>query len=1017
MDVRVLIFREKDFPSVDGVEIDPQELIEALPPVESVRTVGLDELKKQLKRDSVDLLVNPYGSAFPKAAWPEIYEFLAAGGNLLNLGGAPFSVPVRRDGSAWHQEIRQTAYHRELMINQVFPVETAGAKSYDTMPTEPLLSGLIDDFSCDRVFELEARFTSKSDLPGKIGSSGSREAILRPLLYGLDAQGRRVAAPIVAIDRVFGPFAGGRWVLANFTSASVPRKEIIQRPATFAALGPCEFQVRPSFACYYTDERASFAVHINRFEKAPQSLGLLLKIRKDNVTVTTRNVDLTGFRSPYYHVIPLEIPLSPGAYTVEAVLSTGDPALTEKFAPHCVTGFWCYDAVLVSKTQPLSAGKDFFMRDNNVSPLVGTTYMASDVHRKFLFEPNPAVWERDFEEMKSIGVNVVRTGIWTAFRHVMLNPGAPNEGVMRALTAFLLSAARHDITVIFTLFAFTPEAWEGVNPFLDPRSIQAQKEYVAAFAWRFSQFNNLMWDLINEPSFPGCGKYWTSRPNYDPFEERAWREWIEARHPSGDLEEAWRATPRTGAGLPDLHDFEDHQTYQNRTPIRALDYRLFVQDVFNRWARRMTAVIRQNGNPRQLITVGPDEFGAGECPNPQFHWKEVDFTCTHTWWRNDDLLWSGLVTKVPGKPSLVEETGIMPLVNPDKMHRRTEEDCRNLLERKFVMAFASGGAGVIEWVWNTNVYMASDCETGIGFHRADFTQKPELGIMPAMAAFVREARPYFADRRPEDVCMVIPHSNMFSVRDHATPATRACVRAMHYHCGVPMRAVGEYSLENLGKPRLIVVPSPRALGQGAWETLVKAMEEGAALLATGPIDWDEYWRPTDRLSKFDMQAETRPVTREEEAIIFGTEHRLSFGGEKVHRVDKAVIGGQSGFAKVEACGAGKLIYAPLPFELADNVEPTAALYQFALKQAVLEPPFSVEKIDPCVLIRPQFFEEAVLYSIVSETDADKEFELTDKLTGRTLSVKAPAQRAIMFLLSRPDGKVLAEYGGGVTRDT
>lgn len=1015
MDMRVLIFYEKDFPFVDTVELSSQELIAALPPVESVRTVGLDELRKQLRRDSVDLLINPYGSAFPKAAWPEIYEYLAAGGNLLNLGGAPFSVPVKREGGAWRQEIRQTAYHRELTINQTFPVETAGVKSYDTIPTEPLLSGLIEDFACERVFELEARFTSKDDRPGEVGTSGSREAVLRPLLYGLDAQGHRVAAPIIAIDRVFGPFAGGRWVLANFTSSSVPRKEILQRLATFAALGPCEFQVRPSFACYYTDERAVFAVHINRFEKAQQSLGLLLKIRKDNVTVTTQNVEISDFRSPYYHVIPLEIPLSPGTYGVEAVLSTGDPALSEKFASYCVTGFWCYDATLVSKTRPLSAGEDFFMRDSNVSPLVGTTYMASDVHRKFLFEPNPAVWERDFAEMKSAGVNAVRTGIWTAFRHVMLNPGAPNEGVMRALTAFLLSAARHDITVIFTLFAFTPEAWEGVNPFLDPRSIQAQKEYVAAFAWRFSKFNNLMWDLINEPSFPGRGKYWTSRPNYDPFEERAWREWIEARHPSGDLEEAWRATPRTGADLPDLHDFEDHQTYQDRTPMRALDYRLFVQDIFNRWVREMAAVIRQNGNPRQLITVGPDEFGAGECPNPQFHWREVDFTCTHTWWRNDDLLWSGLVSKVPGKPSLIEETGIMPLVNPDKMNRRTEEDCRNLLERKFVMAFASGGAGVIQWIWNTNVYMTSDCETGIGFHRADFTQKPELEILPAMAAFIREARPHLEDRQPEDACMVIPHSNMFSVRDHATAATRACVRVMHYHCGVPMRAVGEYSLENLGKPRLIVLPSPRALSQDAWETLVKAMEEGAALLVTGPIDWDEYWRPVDRLSKFDMQAETRPVTREEEAIVFGTEHRLSFGGEKVHRVDKAVIGGQSGFVRVEACGSGKLLYAPLPFELADNVEPTAALYQFALKQAVVEPQFSVEKMDPCVLIRPQIFEEAVLYSIVSETDADKKFELADKLTGRTLSVEVPAQRAVMFLLG-PDGKVVAQYGGGVAKE-
>ena len=177
----------------------------------------------------------------------------------------------------------------------------------------------------------------------------------------------------------------------------------------------------------------------------------------------------------------------------------------------------------------------------------------------------------------------------------------------------------------------------------------------------------------------------------------------------------------------------------------------------------------------------------------------------------------------------------------------------------------------------------------------------------------------------------------------------------------------------------------------------------------GPIDFDEYRRPVDRLAKSDIEAVTRPVTREEEAIIFGSEYRLSFGGDKIARIDKAVLGGLGGTVRTEQIGAGKLVYAALPFELADGIEPTIALYEFALKQAMVQPPFMMEKPEPGVLIRPLAFKDAILYCAVSETDADKELSFTDNATGKGLTVRVPAQRAVMLLLGR-DGRVLAQYG-------
>ncbi len=125
---------------------------------------------------------------------------------------------------------------------------------------------------------------------------------------------------------------------------------------------------------------------------------------------------------------------------------------------------------------------------------------------------------------------------------------------------------------------------------------------------------------------------------------------------------------------------------------------------------------------------------------------------------------------------------------------RSEEEVSRLLERKMALSFAADGAGFIEWVWNTNPYMNSTNEVGIGFYRVDGTAKPELEPFLKIAKFMDQHGQRLQDRISEPVAMVIPHSQMFSPRSFAHEATRKCVRAMYYHCGVPMQAVSEYTL-------------------------------------------------------------------------------------------------------------------------------------------------------------------------------------------------------------------------------
>ncbi|MGA2184723.1 MAG: cellulase family glycosylhydrolase [Bryobacteraceae bacterium] len=980
--IRAAVFSEPGFPSVDIAPLGPEALDAALRGFE-LSWVGEAELQ-DLPR--YDLLITPYGSAFPKAAWPHILEYLRRGGNWVNLGGVPFSVPVVRENGEWRQEVRQTAYHKALFITQAFAVSADRINSWQE---GAVAAG---SFHADAVYELYIRLTSTHEFADEIGSAGMREATMHALVYGLDRTGLRIAAPFVQIDRLEGPFAGGRWVLANLRGSLSPAA--IRVLVTTASEGAREFEVRPSFACYYGDERPSFTVRLKgrRTEKQCE-----IEVRNEAGSVITKLTGVSGEA-----LMPAGSPaLPPGLYRVEARLGM----------LRCQTGFLVAREPGMGGGTPFTCNRDYLLRDGQPFVVTGTTYMAADAQRKFLLEPNPAVWDRDFAEMKRAGVNMVRTGIWTGWKQIMPEVGRVQEGCLRALDAFLAVARRHQIAVIFNLFAFLPETWGGRNPYLDPRSVRAQKEFVFQLAERCRGANDLTWDLINEPSFCSPAHVFSCRPNYDEYERSAWHTWLKARFADETkLREIWGLTPLDAIDLPALEDFSDQNIFDKTRPLPVLEYHLFAQDMFNQWVREISSAIRANGNKHQLITVGQDEGGLSNQPSPLFHDKVVDFTCVHNWWLNDDLLWDSVLTKSPAKPNLVEESGIMFYETMRRTPGRTEEEARNLLERKMAFAMGASGAGFIQWLWNTNAYIADDNEASIGFFRADGTAKPELEPFRAMAAFWREHGSLLVDKELEDVVMVVPHSHMFSVRDLASAATKRALRVMHYECLTPMRAAGEYALEREFTPaRLILLPCPQVLTSAAWNVLLAAVRNGATLLVTGVIDRDEHWMPVERSRELGLRAAVAPVAQEEALRVDGVDERAGFHGDSFQRVEKAVVEGEeSAEVRTIPLGAGKVIWCPLPLETAAESAPVAALYRYALKQAQVRPVFSAERADPSVLIRPSVLAQCVLYTMISESGQHQQIRLTHAENGARISVSLPPQRAAHVLLDRRDGRVIGQ---------
>jgi hypothetical protein len=139
--------------------------------------------------------------------------------------------------------------------------------------------------------------------------------------------------------------------------------------------------------------------------------------------------------------------------------------------------------------------------------------------------------------------------------------------------------------------------------------------------------------------------------------------------------------------------------------------------------------------------------------------------------------------------------------------------------------------------------------------------------------------------------------------------------------------------------------------------------------------------------------------------------RLDFRGDKLQRAEKAVVDGAQVTGLLEhARGKGRILWAPLPVELSESIEPSAALYSAAARVAGLEPAFTVDGADPSILILPLVFQDAVLYTFVSESGRDADLRLVHRETQTPVEVHLPAHRSAAVVLRRRDGAVLARRG-------
>jgi hypothetical protein len=1015
-----VVFYDAGFPVADSSPVSLDKLKAAFA---SSQFAPASELPATLAKQETDLLVMPFGSAYPESAWPAILRYLDRGGNLLVLGGKPFTRAAFTTGSGWQLRAPNVAASQELFIHDY--QETPGSSAL-TFQANSDVRPQLSRFGWKRAFSPVIRLSVVESYPSG-GGTGDEDTDLTTLAWG-DRDGQHLAAPVFLLDHNRERFVSGRWIFA----ACDPDQDfwdnatLLRTLQALALRRQDRFTFRPRVPLFLPREALEFHY------ETPDPLASPLPGDKLKIQVTAESgLSPVALTVPADASNPIMLPESAaggrGLHVVTAtLLRDGNPIWTYR------SGFWMRDWQYLLSGPKLSVGPDYFELDGKPLPVVGTTYMAGDVSRLYLMKPNAYQWDRDMAQIHGYGLDMIRTGLWTAWDRIMAPDGEVSEDGLRAIEALLMCARHNHLPAQFNLFAFLPDTMGGENAYLDPAALRAQSLYAKSIVARFHDLPFLAWDLINEPS--ANKNEWKTLPDYDAFEQAAWRAWLAKRYPArAALLDAWsepsfgrgrqmqpqmtNVPPETAAddplALPKAGAFEFDGVRTGYNPLKVYDYFLFTQDMFVDWVKEMRALIRSTGS-QQLITVGQDEGGVAGRLSPAFYSPYIDFTADHTWWDFDAILWASLAPKFPGKPLLIQESGEQQRLFQDDHLRLSPEEEGWQLERKISIAFAQG-AGALEWVWNVNSYMSNDNETPIGAVRPDGTIKPEAEVLAGYAQFAAKSPQSFTRITLPDVTLVtsqvLQYSGMAAL---ALDSQKHALRTIAYYDQTSVRMLPENRLAELGQPKLVILPAPQALTESAWQQLLQYVEQGGCLLVSGPVSRNEHWQVVDRLGALDVNAKILPLdVRQSELRLPGdpTPFQVTFPSAVQVAPIEVLRFADGQPVETISHGRGRILWAEDPLELSEGYTANAALYSYALKTAGIQPAFTaLQPLSPGVLAFPTVLTDAVLYSFSSESLNAQQVDLHDNLTGAHIQFELPPQRGAALLLRKSDGAVLAAYG-------
>lgn len=291
-----VILQEPEFPVADSAAVSAQALQQGF---SGARVVTVGQLSDALLSQATTLLVMPYGSAYPEVAWPAILRYLERGGDMIVLGGKPFTRAAFQTSAGWQLRAPSVAASLELFIADY--QQTPGSSDLrfeadrDVHPTLP-------SFQWKRAFSPVIRLSVTPLFPAEIGSTGDEDADLTTLAWG-SHDGHHRAAPAFLVDHHRRRFVGGRWIFL----ACEPVPQGFDDPSLLANLRAIalrqhdRFAFRPRLPLFLPGEALEFRYEPAEPEGAPAGDMLQLTVYQEKGSPPTGAFDC-GRCVPPHHI-------------------------------------------------------------------------------------------------------------------------------------------------------------------------------------------------------------------------------------------------------------------------------------------------------------------------------------------------------------------------------------------------------------------------------------------------------------------------------------------------------------------------------------------------------------------------------------------------------------------------------------------------------------------------------------------------------------------------------------------
>lgn len=513
---KIAVFREQDFPSSGTPALlTPEWLYNKLSKNFSIAYLDASQLenKKYLNLDNFDLLILPYGEAFPYRAFMQIKEYLFEGGGLFNIAGRPFWAPMDRVDGKW-QKVDVDDTYKEFLA-------PLGVKYYESLDNEDV--GLSVTTSLGFA---PTQPTHGNVFPYRIPA--------RDFFFLENMESAVNGAPVIFIKSWKNPYIKDsvnmprKWCLIGkrgekhfLNPQNLSSQENLVKIINYLAYPIIIYELETDLTAYYPKESIEFSLKVMNNGKFKENGVVNFEFLDQNDKVVynlSSPIELNSGQKIILNKVWRPKELHGSFYKIRAILKKNSIILDKE-----ENGFVVINKDILKNGPKIQTKGNKIIINEKEEFVLGVNYYESKLGELMWVRPNILKIREDFQSMRSLGINFVRIHYhhskWfrdyfsqvvkdriDPYFQVTDTTALPSERTLRILDAIIQLAQEQRLIFCMDIFSLVPR--EMGNPIgwlklkeriIDRNKVAVQKKFVKILAKRYKDVPGITWDLWNEP--------------------------------------------------------------------------------------------------------------------------------------------------------------------------------------------------------------------------------------------------------------------------------------------------------------------------------------------------------------------------------------------------------------------------------------------------------------------------------------------------------------------------------------